>query len=108
MLDVVNPVVFVRAADFGLTGTEFPDEVDNDPDLLERIERIRVAACKELEYIGDETQFTAIPPWMPKLAFVSGAQTYTTSEGETVEAVEIDLTSRIRSVQKLYPDTQSR
>jgi 2-methylaconitate cis-trans-isomerase PrpF len=103
VLDVVNPVVFVRAADLGLKGTELPDDIDGNSTLLDRIERLRGAACEALGYVDDACNSANISPGVPKLAFLSESRTYTTSDGETVRADEINLTARIMSMQKLHP-----
>lgn len=103
VLDVVNPVVFARPEAVGLTGTELPEEVDNDPKLLDRIEQIRAAACEALGYVDDAAEASNISPGVPKMAFVTGPKTYTSSNGETIPSEKINVTARIMSMQKLHP-----
>lgn len=103
VLDIVNPVVFVRAQDFGLTGTELPEQIDGDAEILSRIERLRGAACEALGYVDDASNSADVSPGVPKLAFISEPQSYQTSGGDQVEASTIDLTARIMSMQKLHP-----
>ena len=43
-VDATNPVVFVRARDLGLTGTESPQAVDADHEVSGRLEKLRVEA----------------------------------------------------------------
>lgn len=103
VLDVVNPVVFSRPEAVGLAGTELPEEVDNDRELLDRIEQIRAAACEALGYVDDVAEASNVSPGVPKMAFVTGPETYTSSNGETILAEEIDVTARIMSMQNLHP-----
>src|SRR6185503_9698509 len=44
-IDATNPVVFVRARDLELTGTETPKAIDADHDLSGRLEKLRVEAA---------------------------------------------------------------
>ena len=44
LVDASIPMVFLRARDLGLTGTEMPQAVDADKALCARLEKIRVAA----------------------------------------------------------------
>ena len=46
LVDATNPMVFVRAKDVGLEGTDSPQAMDDDRTLAERLERIRVAAAE--------------------------------------------------------------
>src|SRR4051794_3112385 len=51
-IDAAMPLVIVRAADLGVSGTETPDQLDADPTLLRRLETVRRAAGR-LMGLGD-------------------------------------------------------
>jgi tripartite-type tricarboxylate transporter receptor subunit TctC len=51
-IDAAMPLMIMRASDLGLTGREFPDELDTDRPLLERIEALRRAAGEAMG-LGD-------------------------------------------------------
>jgi 2-methylaconitate cis-trans-isomerase PrpF/tripartite-type tricarboxylate transporter receptor subunit TctC len=51
-IDAAMPLVIVRAADLGVSGTETPDQLDADPTLLRRLETLRRAAGR-LMGLGD-------------------------------------------------------
>ena len=42
MIDCSNPVVFIKASDLGITGTELT-ELNQNKDVMEHIERIRAS-----------------------------------------------------------------
>ena len=54
-VDAANPLVFVRASDVGLTGTELPKDIDGIPGLLDKLERIRGVAAVKIGLISDYT-----------------------------------------------------
>lgn len=54
-VDVAMPIVIARASDFGLTGYESREELDNNRDFYERMEPIRIEAGK-LMGMGDVSQ----------------------------------------------------
>ena len=64
-IDNGMPVVLLRAADFGLSGSESPAELEANAELKARIESIRLAAGK-LMNLGDVTSKT-----VPKMSLVS-------------------------------------
>jgi 4-oxalomesaconate tautomerase len=65
LIDNGMPVVVLRAADFGKTGSEDPVALEADPELKRRIESIRLQAGK-LMNLGDVTAKT-----VPKMSLVA-------------------------------------
>lgn len=102
IVDVTTPVVFMRASDLGVTGTELPETIDNDQAFLERIEQIRATACAELGIVDTPEEATEESPGFPKIAFVAPPTDYESQTGHVKES-EIDITARIMSMQYLHP-----
>ncbi|MEY7851076.1 2-methylaconitate cis-trans isomerase PrpF family protein [Natrarchaeobius sp. A-rgal3] len=102
LVDVSNPCVFARASDLSLTAAEAPGTIDGDEAVLERLERVRSAACERLGFVDDAADATAESPGIPKMAIVGEPRSYETVGGETVETDEYDLLARIMSMQKAH------
>jgi len=102
LVDAVNPVVFVLAADLGLAGVEMPDEIDGDPNLLARIEAIRAAAAVRMGLAARAEEATRRSPGVPKIAFVAAPAPYRSTRGVRVPPEEIDLVGRIMSMGRLH------
>ncbi|WP_255197497.1 2-methylaconitate cis-trans isomerase PrpF family protein [Halorarius litoreus] len=98
LVDVANLNVFVRARDLGLDGTELPAAMD-DPDLLERIELLRGAACELLGLVDNRRDARDERAAIPQIALVSEPQSYETTTADAVDAADIDVTSRIVTTQ---------
>ncbi|WP_435065186.1 PrpF domain-containing protein [Halobaculum sp. EA56] len=94
IVDAANPNVFLRARDLGLGGTELPDELD-DPDLLDRLELIRGAACERLGLVDDRRDAVDERPAVPQIALVSEPRSFDTVSGDRVDADDVDVTARI-------------
>lgn len=103
LVDAANPLVFVRAKDLGLTGTELPDAINGDPKLLALLETIRGMAAVKLGLVDTPEKAAWVTPGIPKMTIVAQAQSYTTSSGEKVEADQVDLVARMMSMQKTHP-----
>jgi len=90
LVDATNPLVFVRARDLGLTGTESPAAVDADRTASERLEKIRTAAARVM----------GIPPGpsMPKVAFVAPPVAFTGLDGKAYAADDADVLARVISM----------
>jgi 4-oxalomesaconate tautomerase len=65
LIDNGMPVVVMRAADFGKTGHESPEDMDADAELKARVEDVRLAAGK-LMNLGDVSKKT-----VPKMCLVA-------------------------------------
>ncbi len=100
VVDVTNVVAHVRADEIGLTGRELPEDLRTDPDLMDRLERIRGAICVELGLVDDPADAELEYPIFPHLSIVSEPQSYVGTGGDTrVEAEDIDITARVISMQ---------
>ena len=90
LVDATNPVVFVRARDLGLNGTERPDAIDADRALGRRLEAIRAAAAIRM----------GIPesPATPKIALVAPPAPFTALDGSEYGADRADVVARVMSM----------
>ena len=95
MVDAANPVVFLAAKALGLKGTEMPDALDANPQLLERIATIRRHASVAMGIA--KTVEEARSKSMPQIGFVSAPQESRTLSGQVIPATAADLTVRIIS-----------
>ncbi|MBR2209317.1 MAG: PrpF protein, partial [Synergistaceae bacterium] len=103
IVDAANPLVFVKAKDVGLTGKELPDELKADQKMLDLLEKIRGLAAVKLGLIEDYTRSAWDTPGIPKMTFVAEADDYKTSDGKEISKKQIDLLSRMMSMQKPHP-----
>lgn len=102
LVDATNPVVFVRAKDLGLEGTERPEALDAEPGLAERLEAIRAAAAIRMGLARDAEEATRQSPAVPKVALVAPPAEYRTLAGDRVAPGAVDLVARIVSMGKVH------
>lgn len=107
VLDCSNPMVFIKASDLGIQGTELT-ELNQNKDVMEHIERIRGMAAEKMgfvkNYMDARTQSTSAP----KVSIISAPQDYTNMDGKLVKAEDMDICVRAISVgmlHKAYPMT---
>jgi 2-methylaconitate cis-trans-isomerase PrpF len=97
MVDAGNPCVFIAADALGLVGTEMPDVLDGQLELLNQLEAIRCSASVAMG-ISDSMKSAAKIPGIPKVALVSPAQSAATLSGDRLDESECDITLRMISV----------
>jgi len=102
ILDVSNPVVFVKANDLGLSGTELPEELNSDLALLEELEAIRCSAAEMIGIVKVAKEATETSPGIPKIALVAAAQDYHDSSGCYISREDVDVVARMLSVGKVH------
>jgi 2-methylaconitate cis-trans-isomerase PrpF len=97
MIDAANPCVFVAAESLGLSGIEMPDELERRPELLARLEAIRVAASLRMG-LARSPEEAARKPSIPKIAVIASALPARTLAGDVTSADAADLTVRMISI----------
>jgi 2-methylaconitate cis-trans-isomerase PrpF len=90
LVDATNPVVFVRAKDLGLAGTETPQAIDADRSLAARLEAIRVEAAQRMGMEGSSA--------VPKVAVVASPADFTALDGARYRLDQVDLVARVISM----------
>lgn len=97
IIDVANPLVFVKAQDIGLTGSELPHEFT--PEKLAELEKIRSIAAEMCQFATRE-EATLQSPAVPKMTIIAPPMNYTDVTGVERKAVDMDCTIRMMSMQK--------
>jgi 2-methylaconitate cis-trans-isomerase PrpF len=90
LVDATNPMVFVRARDLGLAGTERPAAIDANRELTERLEKLRVEAGVRMGVAGSAA--------VPKIAIVAPPSAFTALDGTAYERDAADLLARVMSM----------
>lgn len=102
LINAGNPTVFVDAERLGLRGTELQRDVNGDPDLLARAERLRAQAAVAMGLAASAEEATRLRPHTPKLAYVAAPAASRTVDGTSIEPAAIDLLARIFSMGQLH------
>jgi 2-methylaconitate cis-trans-isomerase PrpF len=96
LVDAARPCVFVRARDIGLTGTELPESLDANTQVLALLEAIRRAAAIAMGLAGSDADARQ-SRGIPAVGFIAPPMNAPTLSGETIQATNIDLTARFIS-----------
>lgn len=102
VVDAANPVVFLKAEELGLQGTELPTEVEGMPEVLQAIEEIRSVVAEMVGIVDDAKLATKKSPAIPKIGFVSKKRDYKNPDGKMISAEDIDFVARLASMQKMH------
>lgn len=107
VLDCSNPMVFIKASDLGIKGSELT-ELNQNKDVMEHIERIRGMAAVKCGFVENWEDARTKSTSAPKVSIVSAPQDYINMDGNEVKADTMDLCCRAISVgalHKAYPMT---
>lgn len=102
IVDAANPLVFVRARDLGMDGSELPERIDGDADLLRRLEAVRGTAAVVLGLASSWQTAAVQSPAVPKMTVVAPPLDLLCSDGSRVAASGMDLSGRMMSMQKTH------
>ena len=97
MIDAANPCVFIAAAAIGAAGTELPQALEENADLLAKLDSIRCHASVAMGLAANLEQAAAIAS-VPKVAMVSPPTAAPTLSTRMLAADEMDILIRMISV----------
>ena len=102
ILDIGNVLVFARAIDFSLEGTELSNQINNDSKLTRQIEDIRVKCGRMIGLLGENEVVSPETHALPKIILVSEPQNYTDETEKLIEKNEINVIGRYITMGKLH------
>lgn len=102
IVDCVNTIVFVRAQDVGVIGTELQSAINSNAELLDTLEQIRVEGGILSGLIQPEEQVGPATHSLPKIVILAQPADYVTVANQTVRSEEIDIFSRYISMGALH------
>lgn len=107
VVDCSNAIVFIRAEDLGIKGSELV-ELNNNKAVMEHIERIRCFAAKACGFVENWEDARTKSTSLPKVSIISVPQDFTDMDGNFTPADTMDICVRAISVgalHKAYPIT---
>ena len=96
LVDAANACCFVHAADLGLTGIEMPEEIEQNAELMKKLQEIRLTASVAMG-ITPNREEAAKKKAVPFIGFVTGPLDSPSLSGSPTSAGEVDLTGRMLS-----------
>ena len=102
MVDATNPMVFLRAADIGLTGGEGPGLIDSRVEVMVNLEQIRAEAAVRMGLARDRREASESVQAVPKVVLVAPPVEYIDLKGEIITADACDIAARIISMGKTH------
>ncbi|CAI8724303.1 2-methylaconitate cis-trans isomerase PrpF family protein [Priestia megaterium] len=97
IVDVGNPLVFVKAGDIGLKGTELPHEYTDKQ--LKLFEEIRSIAAEKAG-LAPQNKATKLSPAVPKMTIIAPPMDHRDGTGREKAASQMDVLIRMMSMQK--------
>lgn len=97
IVDVGNPLVFVKAADIGLKGAELPHEYTDKQ--LKLFEEIRSIAAEKAG-LAPQDKATKLSPAVPKMTIIAPPMDHRDGTGREKAASQMDVLIRMMSMQK--------
>ncbi|MEP9350103.1 PrpF domain-containing protein [Xanthobacter sp. KR7-225] len=104
LVDIANPHVFVRAADFGLAATESAEEIHRRPSLMDQLEHVRGLAALRFGLVDDPAKAREDSRVTPMVVIVGPPASYRSHPGgREIAAHEMDLAARLIFLERVHP-----
>jgi 2-methylaconitate cis-trans-isomerase PrpF len=101
LVDAANPMVWVAAADLGLSGSEL-GEIDDDDGLIARLRDLRGRAAVAAGSCTDPARVDLDSPGLPMVGLVAAPEDYRTLSGGLADAATMDLRARVVFMNRLH------
>jgi 2-methylaconitate cis-trans-isomerase PrpF len=102
LVDAAIPMVFVLAAELGVSATELPHDLDANQALQQLLEEIRASAAVQLGLADNVGLAKEKAKAVPKIAMVASPTAYRTTRDMPIGAEQVDLVSRMISMGKTH------
>ena len=96
LVDAANACCFLDARELGLTGTELPDAIDANAELLDKLGKIRLVASVAMG-IARTPEEAKAKRAVPFVGFISPPQDAASLGTESIKANDVDVTGRMIS-----------
>jgi 2-methylaconitate cis-trans-isomerase PrpF len=100
LVDAATPFVFVNAADIGAIGTELPDDLRANDEVMSRLEQVRGWAAVVLGLVTDARDARAKSPNIPRVIMIAPPNSYRAVGGRDVAEVDVDICVRQLAMQR--------
>ena len=111
VVDCAACQIYIRASDIGLKGTESPQDVDSQPELLKKLETIRSYVTWYIGLTETPDAATRVRRNTPHLSIISPSRSYVNYlDGKEIPASSCDFVARMMFMQimhKTYAGTGS-
>lgn len=104
IVDAANPVIFIKADELGLKGTELPWEYEalpNHKSINETVEKIRSWGAYLVGLVDDPAKASKESLELPKIGFFTSPVGYTDATGREIAPHSYDITGRLFSMGKI-------
>ena len=99
LVDAAVPMVFIDAAELGLTATEAPDDLEKISGLMTKLDAIRRAGGVAMGMADSPAEISLAAP---KVALLAPPSAQTILDGRLIEAGEMDVTARAVSMERIH------
>lgn len=95
LCDVGNPCAFFKAADVALSGSELPDQINDNGPLQAKLDEIRRKSAERMGFVKSWKDPAIAGAGGPLLVLVAPPEDYLNMRHEPVRATEMDLRARL-------------
>lgn len=93
--DVANPAVFVASEQLGVTGSELPDAINANAELIATLKELRGRAAEMIGLAADWREAETSSPALPMVIMVAPPAAYSDAQSRPISEASMDLRARM-------------